>query len=39
MDPKRSNKAVEMAKERCGIAHFSKRLIRNLSGGISNVWG
>lgn len=22
-----------MAKERCGIAHFSKRLIRNLSGG------
>ena len=28
MDPKK-----EMAKERCGIAHFSKRLIRNLSGG------
>jgi len=25
--------AVEMAKERCGIAHFSDRLIRNLSGG------
>jgi ABC-2 type transport system ATP-binding protein len=25
--------AVSMAKEKCGIAHFSKRLIRNLSGG------
>ncbi|WP_431210967.1 ABC transporter ATP-binding protein [Puia sp. P3] len=25
--------AVEMAKDRCGIAHFSGRLIRNLSGG------
>lgn len=25
--------AMDMAKERCGIAHFSKRLIRNLSGG------
>lgn len=25
--------AVEEAKERCGIAHFSNRLIRNLSGG------
>src|SRR6185312_17323170 len=25
--------AVEDAKERCGIAHFSTRLIRNLSGG------
>jgi ABC-2 type transport system ATP-binding protein len=25
--------AVEEAKERCGIGHFSKRLIRNLSGG------
>ena len=25
--------AVEKAKSRCGIAHFSKRLIRNLSGG------
>lgn len=25
--------AVERAKARCGIAHFSKRLIRNLSGG------
>ncbi|TCC91058.1 ABC transporter ATP-binding protein [Pedobacter hiemivivus] len=27
------NSAVEEAKERCGIAHFSTRLIRNLSGG------
>ena len=26
-------KAVEDVKERCGIAHFSSRLIRNLSGG------
>lgn len=25
--------AVEKAKVRCGIAHFSKRLIKNLSGG------
>ena len=25
--------ALEDAKERCGIAHFSKRLIKNLSGG------
>jgi len=25
--------AMEVAKERCGIAHFSTRLIRNLSGG------
>jgi ABC-2 type transport system ATP-binding protein len=25
--------SVEDAKERCGIAHFSTRLIRNLSGG------
>ncbi len=26
-------KAVQAAKERCGIDHFSKRLLRNLSGG------
>jgi ABC-2 type transport system ATP-binding protein len=26
-------RALEAAKERCGIAHFSKRLIANLSGG------
>lgn len=25
--------AVEVAKERCGISHFSKRLVKNLSGG------
>ena len=25
--------AVEKAKSRCGFSHFSKRLIRNLSGG------
>lgn len=25
--------AVETAKERCGVSHFSGRLIRNLSGG------
>jgi ABC-2 type transport system ATP-binding protein len=25
--------AVQAAKERCGVAHFSKRLISNLSGG------
>ncbi|WEK37881.1 MAG: ABC transporter ATP-binding protein [Candidatus Pseudobacter hemicellulosilyticus] len=25
--------ALEEAKERCGVAHFSHRLIRNLSGG------
>lgn len=29
----RMKAAVEAAKERCGIAHFSNRLIRNLSGG------
>lgn len=26
-------KAVQVAMERCGVTHFSKRLIRNLSGG------
>lgn len=26
-------KSLTNAKERCGIAHFSKRLLRNLSGG------
>ena len=26
-------KALEEAKERCGISHFSNRLIKNLSGG------
>lgn len=33
MDKKQVKKAVEEAKARCGIAHFSKRLIKNLSGG------
>jgi len=33
MDRSRIKAAMEDAKERCGIAHFSKRLIRNLSGG------
>lgn len=31
--PKAIRKAVEEAKERCSIAHFSSRLIGNLSGG------
>lgn len=26
-------KAVEAAKEKCGITHFSKRVLKNLSGG------
>ncbi len=26
-------KALEIAKEKCGIGHFSKRVLRNLSGG------
>ena len=33
MDKANVRKAVELAKERCVIGHFSKRLIRNLSGG------
>ena len=33
MDEKQVKPAVEEAKRRCGIAHFSHRLIRNLSGG------
>lgn len=33
MEPKQIKQAVEAAKERCGITHFSNRLIRNLSGG------
>lgn len=33
MDDKKVREAVEIAKERCGIAHFSKRLVKNLSGG------
>ncbi len=33
MAPKEIRDAVETVKEKCGISHFSKRLIRNLSGG------
>ncbi|HEV3326584.1 MAG TPA: ABC transporter ATP-binding protein [Puia sp.] len=33
MEKKEIRPAVEVAKERCGISHFSGRLIRNLSGG------
>lgn len=33
MDPSSIRKAVDAAKERCEIEHFSNRLIKNLSGG------
>jgi ABC-2 type transport system ATP-binding protein len=33
MEKKDIRPAVEAAKDRCGISHFSGRLIRNLSGG------
>ena len=33
VDPKNIKAAVEKAKDKCGIMHFSKRLVRNLSGG------
>jgi len=33
MEKKDIRPALEAAKERCGITHFSNRLIRNLSGG------
>lgn len=33
MDRKKIREAVDIAKEKCGISHFSKRLISNLSGG------
>lgn len=33
VDKDKVEKAVDMAKARCGISHFSKRVIRNLSGG------
>ncbi|HEY0176749.1 MAG TPA: ABC transporter ATP-binding protein [Pedobacter sp.] len=33
IDSSRIKAAVAEAKERCGISHFSNRLIRNLSGG------
>ncbi len=33
MEKSKIRQAVEQAKERCAIGHFSKRLIKNLSGG------
>jgi len=33
MEQSKLKAALEDAKDRCGISHFSKRLIRNLSGG------
>lgn len=33
MDKSKIHKAVKLVKERCGVAHFSDRLIKNLSGG------
>jgi len=33
MDKMQIKPALEEAKERCGISHFSNRLIKNLSGG------
>lgn len=33
MEPRAIRPAMENVKDRCGITHFSKRLIRNLSGG------
>ncbi|MDG1097577.1 MAG: ATP-binding cassette domain-containing protein [Methylophilaceae bacterium] len=33
VDRKQIKKAVEVAKERCGLGHMSKRLIENLSNG------
>lgn len=33
IEQKQLHKAVKKAMERCNITHFSKRLIRNLSGG------
>lgn len=33
VEPKHIKAAVDKAKDKCGIMHFSKRLVRNLSGG------
>ena len=33
VDKRRIKAAIDAVKERCGVAHFSKRLIGNLSGG------
>ena len=33
IDKRKVKEAVDTVKEKCGVAHFSKRLISNLSGG------
>lgn len=33
IEPRDVRKAIDVAEEKCGIAHFRKRLIGNLSGG------
>lgn len=33
MPKEKMREAIERAKEKCGISHFSERLLRNLSGG------
>jgi ABC-2 type transport system ATP-binding protein len=33
VSPRNIKKAIEVAKERCGLSHMSKRLIENLSNG------
>lgn len=33
VSPKEVKRAVEVAKDKCSITHFSRRLIKNLSGG------
>ena len=33
IEPEKVREAVEVAKKKCGISHFSNRVIRNLSGG------
>ena len=35
MEKSKIREAVEIAKERCAIAHFSKRLIRIFQAGIN----
>ena len=39
VDKRDVKKAVDEAKARCGITHFSSRLVRNLSGGVSTACG
>lgn len=33
MEPKDVNRAVEVAMSKCGVEHFRRRLLKNLSGG------